>query len=81
MLTTVKAWLHSIATAAIGGAAGALSLIVLTPTSVTWDAAGAILLGKAALIGAVIPVLALLKQSPLPSDTDASKQPVNGANK
>jgi hypothetical protein len=80
MSTTVKAWLHSIAAAAIGGAAGALSLIVLTPASVTWNEAGAILLGKAALIGAVIPVLALLKQSPLPGDTDTAKPPVDGAN-
>lgn len=80
MSTIVKAWLHSIAAAAIGGAAGALSLIVLTPASITWDASGAILLGKAALIGAVIPVLALLKQSPLPGDTDTAKPPVDGAN-
>lgn len=80
MSITVKVWLHSIAAAAIGGAAGALSLIILTPTSVTWNEAGAILLGKAALIGAVIPVLALLKQSPLPGNADATKPPVDGAN-
>ena len=80
MSNTTKAWIHSIAAAAIGGAAGALSLIILTPASVTWNETGAILLSKAALIGAVIPVLALLKQSPLPGDTDAAKPPVDGAN-
>jgi hypothetical protein len=76
MSTTVKVWLHSLIAAAIGGAAAALGVIILTPTSITWDEAGAILLAKAALIGAVVPVLALLKQSPLPSDTtdSAAKQ-------
>ena len=80
MSTTVKVWLHSIAVASIGGATGALGLLIVSPDSVTWTAAGALALGKVALIGAVIPVLALLKQSPLPGDTDATKPPVDGAN-
>jgi len=69
MSTTTKVWVHSIVAAALGGAAGALGLIIISPSSVTWTAAGAIALGKAALIGAVIPVLALLKKSPLPDST------------
>jgi hypothetical protein len=72
-----KAWLHSLVAAAIGGAAGALGLIIVSPSSVTWTLAGAIALGKVALIGAVIPVLTLLKQSPLPNTTS---EPVDGAN-
>lgn len=80
MSTTVKVWFHTLAAAAIGGASGALGLIIVSPSSVTWTTAGALVLGKVALIGAVIPVLALLKKSPLPGDTDAAKPPVDGAN-
>lgn len=78
MSLNTKVWLHSIAAAAIGGAAGALGLVIVSPSSVTWTATGAIVLGKIALIGAVVPVLALLKQSPLPNDT--AKPPIDGAN-
>lgn len=72
-----KPWIHSLIAAAIGGAASALGLVIVSPSSVTWSWAGAAHLGEVALIGAVIPVLALLKQSPLPLTTT---QPVDGAN-
>jgi hypothetical protein len=75
MNNATKVWIHSLAVAAIGGAAGALGLVIVSPSSVTWTLAGARSLGEAALIGAVIPVLALLKQSPLPGNTtDSTKQ-------
>lgn len=75
MNNTTKVWIHSLVAAAIGGAASALGLIIVSPSSVTWTLAGARSLGEVALIGAVIPVLALLKQSPLPADTmDSTKQ-------
>ena len=75
MNNTTKVWIHSLVAAAIGGAASALGLIIVSPSSVTWTLAGARSLGEVALIGAVIPVLALLKQSTLPADTtDSTKQ-------
>ena len=54
-----KPWLHSLAAAAIGGFATAAGAALVT---------GQINLAtlKIGLTGAVIPVLALLKQSPLP---------------
>lgn len=75
MNNTTKVWIHSLAVAAIGGAAGALGLVIVSPTTVTWTIAGAGSLGEVALIGAVIPVLALLQKSPLPGNTtDSTKQ-------
>lgn len=63
---TCKTWLHSLATAAIGGAVSALGAVLVTPASFPNTATGWEHVGEAALFGAVIPVLALLKQSPLP---------------
>lgn len=74
--TTSKVWLHSIAAAAIGGSAAALGAVITAPDSFSWNTAGAVKLAQIAVIGAVVPVLALLKQSPLPGDS----APVDGAN-
>jgi hypothetical protein len=75
MNNATKVWIHSLVVAAIGGAAGALGLVIVSPSSVTWTLAGARSLGEIALIGAVVPVLAFLKQSPLPvNTTDSTKQ-------
>jgi hypothetical protein len=72
-----KAWIHSIIAAAIGGAASALSAVLVAPSAFNFTPAGWENIGKIALAGAIIPVLTLLKQSPLP---DVSTAPVDGAN-
>ena len=54
-----KPWLHSLAAAAIGGFSSAVVAVVATgkcDSSVL----------KIGLVGAILPVLTLLKQSPLP---------------
>ena len=65
--TNVKAWLHSIMAAAIGGASNAALGALAMPDTFNFSHAGLINLGKIALVGALVPVLTLLKQSPLPS--------------
>jgi len=58
-----KPWLHSLAAAAIGGFATALGAALVTGNTTLRQA------WQMALVGALIPVLALLKQSPLPDIT------------
>jgi hypothetical protein len=72
-----KSWIHSIVAAAIGGAASALGAVFVDPSAFNFTLAGWENIGKIALAGAIIPVLALLKKSPLP---DVSTEPVDGAN-
>ena len=72
-----KVWVHSIVAAAIGGAATALGAVLVNPAAFNFTLAGWENIGKIALAGAVIPVLALLKQSPLPGTPAV---PVDGAN-
>lgn len=67
-----KAWLHSIIAAAIGGAASSLGAVWVDPAAFNFTPAGWMNIGKVALAGAVIPVLAILKQSPLPPDPPAT---------
>lgn len=55
-----KPWLHSLAAAAIGGFASAASAALVVPN------ANPVLVLKLGAVGAIVPVLALLKQSPLP---------------
>lgn len=74
---TWKSWIHSIVAAAIGGAASALGAVLVDPSVFNFTLAGWENIGKIALAGAIIPVLALLKQSPLP---DVNTAPVDGAN-
>lgn len=80
---TWKAWLHALIAAAIGGASSSLLSALAMPDVVNFSHAGLINMGKMALIGAVVPVLTLLKQSPLPTsailepgDTAQLKNPV-----
>jgi hypothetical protein len=61
-----KTWLHSIVAAAIGGAANAALGTVAMPDTFNFSHAGLLNLGKIAAVGAIVPVLTLLKQSPLP---------------
>ena len=70
-----KAWLYTLAAGAIGGASNALLGAVAMPDTFNLTSQGLINLGKIALVGAVVPVLTFLKQSPLPSSTsEAGKQ-------
>mgnify|MGYP001554629127 CR=1 FL=1 len=64
-----KTWLHSLVAAAIGGASNAALGAVAMPETFNFTHQGWLNLGKLAFMGAVVPVLTLLKQSPLP-DTD-----------
>lgn len=75
----LKTWIHSIIAAAVGGAATSVSAVLVAPTSFNFTSIGWENIGKVALAGAIIPVLALLKKSPLP-DTSTSNKPVDGAN-
>lgn len=61
-----RTWLYSIASAAIGGAATSLGAVWVAPQDFNFSPAGWANIGKLALFGAVVPVLAILKQSPLP---------------
>lgn len=70
-----KTWLYSIGAAAIGGAATALGAALLNPASFNLTNSGLEHLGAVALFGAIVPVLALLKQSPLPPSVIASDTP------
>ena len=69
MNPTVKVWLHSIAAAAIGGASNAVLGAIAMPDTFNFTSAGLMNLGKIALIGLLVPVLTLLKQSPLPDSS------------
>jgi hypothetical protein len=72
-----KTWIHSLVAAAIGGAASALGSILISPASFPDTTAGWEHLGTIAAFGAVVPVLALLKQSPRKVDeSKTSKLPV-----
>lgn len=63
-----KAWVHSLAAAGIGGAANAALGAIAMPDVFNFTHDGWIHLGKLAVMGALVPVLTLLKQSPLPPD-------------
>ena len=68
-----KTWLHSLAAAAIGGASTAALTSFAIPDTFNFTHAGLINLGKVTLIGAIVPVLTLLKQSPLPQPQGETK--------
>jgi len=67
-----KVWLHSLAAAAIGGAAAAVGAAYTSPDTFNFSTAGLKHLGVVALFGGGVPVLALLKQSPLPTTSSPS---------
>jgi hypothetical protein len=62
-----RTWLHSLIAAAIGGAASSLSAAIVAPSIFNFTHHGMVKMGQLALFGAAPPVLALLKQSPLPA--------------
>lgn len=61
-----KAWLYSLVAAGIGGASSAGLSALAMPDVFNFTHSGWIHLAKSAMIGALIPVLTLLKSSPLP---------------
>lgn len=67
-----KTWAYSLLSAAIGGAANSLGGFVVAPDVFNFSHAGLVKLGELALFGAAVPVLALLKQSPLPTLTETT---------
>lgn len=73
MTSTAKAWVHSLAAAAIGGCSNAVLGAIAMPDTFNFTHAGLLNLGKIALVGTLVPVFTFLKQSPLPSD-DQPKQ-------
>jgi hypothetical protein len=71
-----KTWIHSLAAAGIGGAANALLGTVAMPDTFNFSHAGLINMAKIAAVGALVPVLTLLKQSPLPTGDANVKTPL-----
>lgn len=66
---TWKAWLHAVAGAFIGGAASGLSAVIVAPQTFNFSLQGWENIGKLGLVAGVIAALAVLKQSPLPSES------------
>jgi hypothetical protein len=67
-----KTWIYSILSAGIGGAASALGGVIVAPSVFNFTPTGWENIGKLALFGFAVPVLALLKQSPLPPETQTT---------
>lgn len=65
MNPSTRLFLHGLVAAAVGGAATAVSQIVLSPADFKLDAASLHRYAAAALGGAAIAVLAYFKQSPV----------------
>jgi hypothetical protein len=64
-----KTWLYSLVAASIGGASSAALSAFAMPDVFNLSHLGLVHLGKATLIGGLLPVLTLLKQSPLPTSS------------
>lgn len=67
-----KTWLYSLVAGGIGGGANAVLGAIVMPDVFNFSHDGWVHLGKLALIGALVPVCTLLKQSPLPSFTSVT---------
>lgn len=66
---TLRAWIHSIVAAFIGGASSAVSAVLVDPTKFNLTAEGLKHLAAVSLVSGAIAVAALLKSSPLPIST------------
>jgi len=66
-MNNLSTWIQSLLAAAIGGAASSLLSTLAMPDAFNTTHDGMIHIAKAAMIGAAVPVLTLLKQSPLPT--------------
>lgn len=69
MTSKTRTWVYSLAAGAIGGGANALLTAIAIPDAVNFSHAGLINMAKVTVIGILVPVLTLLKQSPLPTDS------------
>ncbi len=67
-----RTWLYSLLSAGIGGAANSLGGVIVAPSVFNFTHEGLIKIGQLALFGFAVPVLALLKQSPLPPDSQVT---------
>lgn len=67
-----KTWLHSLIAAAIGGATSAVTAAYVVPSAFDFSHDGVQKLGKVAAGGALLAVLALLKQSPINNNPNNS---------
>jgi hypothetical protein len=64
-----KNWLYTLIAGGVGGFASAGLSILAMPDAFNFSAAGWQHIWKALLIGAGVPILTFLKQSPLPSES------------
>lgn len=64
-----RPWIYSLLSAGIGGAANSLGGVIVAPSVFNFSHDGLIKIGQLALFGFAVPVLALLKQSPLPASS------------
>jgi hypothetical protein len=71
-----KGWLYSLISAGIGGAANSLGGVIVAPSVFNFSHEGLIKIGQLALFGFAVPVLALLKQSPLPPESQVTTDTV-----
>ena len=77
-LTDWRTWLRGLAAAVIGGAANAVTLMVVDPTQFNFDS-GLPALWKVAAVSAILNAAFYLKQSPIPPrGPDESMQPDAG---
>ena len=67
-----KGWLYSLISAGVGGAASALGGVIVAPSVFNFTPTGWENIGKLALFGFAVPVLAYLKQSPLPPESQVT---------
>lgn len=67
-----KLWLKGLISAVIGGAANAVTVMIVDPVAFNLQA-GAAKLGWVALVSAIVAAALYLKQSPLPNGTPPPK--------
>jgi hypothetical protein len=72
-MNSLKVWLHALVAAAISGAAGSGVAYFAAPQAFNFSHDGLLALGKVFTLGAILPTLAYLKQSPVPALTVTSK--------
>jgi hypothetical protein len=66
--------MYTLIAAGIGGASNALLGAIAMPDTFNFTHQGLVNLGKIALVGALVPMLTYLKQSPLPATTVTATQ-------
>ena len=76
----LKAWLHSLAAAAISAFATSVTAAIVDPSNFNFTLAGFERLAAVGGLSAIVAVLALLKQSPLPDGTQVSASNSTGPN-